>query len=37
MSSGRISGEFSREELQHENAQEKIIDCATQFSTALPG
>jgi ribose transport system ATP-binding protein len=32
MCNGRITGEFSREQLQQPNAQEAIIACATQFS-----
>ncbi|MEZ4670851.1 MAG: sugar ABC transporter ATP-binding protein [Anaerolineae bacterium] len=34
MSNGRIAGEFSRSQLQHPNAQEEIIACATRFSAA---
>lgn len=36
MSNGQIAGEFLREQLQHPNAQEEIIDCATQFNTVVP-
>jgi ribose transport system ATP-binding protein len=32
MCNGRITGEFSREQLQKPNAQEEVIACATRFS-----
>jgi ribose transport system ATP-binding protein len=35
MSSGRITGEFSRAELQHPEAQEEIIARATEFTKTL--
>lgn len=35
MCNGRITGEFTREQLQQPNAQEEVIARATQFSTIL--
>jgi ribose transport system ATP-binding protein len=36
MCNGRITGEFTREQLQQPNAQEEIIACATRFITTDP-
>jgi ribose transport system ATP-binding protein len=33
MSNGRITGEFTHEQLQQPNAQEEVIACATRFNT----
>jgi ABC-type sugar transport system ATPase subunit len=35
MSNGKITGEFSREQLQDPNAQEEVIACATRLSTPI--
>ncbi len=36
MCNGKITGEFSREELQRPNAQEAVIACATNFNAIEP-
>lgn len=36
MCNGKITGEFSREELQRPNAQEAVIACATRFDMIEP-
>jgi ribose transport system ATP-binding protein len=35
MSNGSITGEFTRDQLQHPNAQEEVIACATRLSTIV--